>query len=607
MRYWLPVLTYKMLDQSQLMLTIINFGDKGILAMSAKAVLLAFLFPTSLSAQFIEEHRKVDWSLAGTTLEVQPSSQIIDIMTVGGIADQSASNSSAIQTAILQLNGGQGSIYFPNGTYLFDQTISLPDNTWLIGESNNSKLVFNLGGTGHCIEMAGGQSLDTVWVASPVTKGEMELEVANPSLVSAGEMLRIGMTDDDLVTSDWALGFVGQCVMIESITGNTVHLQDPLNLNLELARQPFAVRIIPRVNAGIECLSIERLDDAVDHYINIDIERAFNCKVKSVISDKTVFAHVGISSSCHIEVIDSYFKNAFSYGGGGEGYGAAIQYASSYNLVESNVFEHLRHAMLLQAGANANVFAYNYSLDAFWEGGGLPSNAAGDIVLHGNYPYLNLFEGNVAQNIIVDASHGINGPFNTFFRNRAELYGVVMDNNVATDSLNWIANEVSSTGFPFGNFALYGTGHLVHGNNVFGVVTPLGTESISDTSLYLDFPLTEFQESWPLIGFPAMLDVNELPAQERYTLGEFTSCADAVITKVEDQVLIWQDQVGKLRIDDSLTGASFKVYSVHGKLVKTGAIHSNEILQLSEVGIYLIEVNHVQLGTKMFKFIGGQP
>lgn len=98
-----------------------------------------------------------------------------------------------------------------------------------------------------------------------------------------------------------------------------------------------------------------------------------------------------------------------------------IQFTSNECLVQNNVFDYLRHAMILQAGANANVFAYNYSFNPFWTS--TPSNSAGDMVLHGNYPYLNLFEQNQGENIIIDNSHGPNGPFNTFLEIAHPLMG----------------------------------------------------------------------------------------------------------------------------------------------------------------------------------------
>ena len=96
--------------------------------------------------------------------------------------------------------------------------------------------------------------------------------------------------------------------------------------------------------------------------------------------------------------------------------------------------------MLLQAGTNGNIYSYNYSLQQ--KRTELPSDAAGDIVLHGNYPYANLFEGNIAQNIGGDASHGMNGPANVFFRNRALHYGIAFSAG-SGDSSIVIYNEVT--------------------------------------------------------------------------------------------------------------------------------------------------------------------
>jgi len=76
---------------------------------------------------------------------------------------------------------------------------------------------------------------------------------------------------------------------------------------------------------------------------------------------------------------------------------------------------------LVQHGANGNVFAYNFSFNAKSYAGefiGPIYYKNTDISLHGHYPFSNLFEGNIAQYIYSDHSHGANGPYNTFLRNR---------------------------------------------------------------------------------------------------------------------------------------------------------------------------------------------
>jgi hypothetical protein len=75
--------------------------------------------------------------------------------------------------------------------------------------------------------------------------------------------------------------------------------------------------------------------------------------------------------------------------------------------------------MVVQAGANSNVFGYNYSTAQVWNcGGGCPDGSGPDICIHGNYPFANLFEENEVVMIMADGEHGQNGPYNTFFRNR---------------------------------------------------------------------------------------------------------------------------------------------------------------------------------------------
>jgi hypothetical protein len=75
--------------------------------------------------------------------------------------------------------------------------------------------------------------------------------------------------------------------------------------------------------------------------------------------------------------------------------------------------------MLVGTGANRNVFRFNYAANNKWDVSALGKDLqAGDIRLHGRYPYANLFEGNSVDFVWGDATHGLNGPYNTIFRNK---------------------------------------------------------------------------------------------------------------------------------------------------------------------------------------------
>jgi Secretion system C-terminal sorting domain len=205
--------------------------------------------------------------------------------------------------------------------------------------------------------------------------------------------------------------------------------------------------IKPLMNIGIENLKITRygtlrLGDAS----NVDYNLAVNCWMKGVESFFTLENHVMVRYSSHIEISGCYFHDAVNVGEGGFGYGVDIQKSSTNCLVENNIFRKLRHAMLVQDGANANVFGYNYSRDQEWycDRYGIDICADGDgadLCVHGDYAYSNLFESNWVTNIWLDAIHGWNGPFNTFLRNITEQRQYIMNFNA--HYTNFVGNEFS--------------------------------------------------------------------------------------------------------------------------------------------------------------------
>jgi hypothetical protein len=155
---------------------------------------------------------------------------------------------------------------------------------------------------------------------------------------------------------------------------------------------------------------------------------------------------VNLSESLWCEVRDSYMHDAHDHGGSGHGYGSNLGTHATVNLVENNIFVHLRHSMLVQVGATGNVFGYNYSIDPYANGGGWTPC---DISLHGHYPNMNLFEGNTIQEVDVSDYWGPCGPGNTFFRNRTEAEGIeVMDyshrQNVFGNELGTDPNIIST-------------------------------------------------------------------------------------------------------------------------------------------------------------------
>lgn len=326
---------------------------------------------------------------------------------------------------ILRENSGGCQIFFPRGEYVFKKPIKLHSGCVLKGEY--ASFTFDLDHQHDCIIARGSASKDTLYYGAPLAKGQQEINasfferVDNQWLIP-GQYYLIVDEDEELAESWWARRKTGQIVMPKKVNNDLVVLLEPL-------RRDFGknIRFVP-LNmvywVGVEGIEIYNKNKTEQQTSNILFQYCRDSWVKEVRSQYCNYAHFTGEFITNCEIENNEFSDAHDYGSGGKGYGVALQFASGNCLVINNEFVSLRHSMLVQAGANGNAFVRNDSEEAYWTDTRLPKNAAGDIVLHGNYPYANLFERNDCNTIVIDKSHGYNGPDNLFFENTIESYGI---------------------------------------------------------------------------------------------------------------------------------------------------------------------------------------
>ncbi|MBK7374944.1 MAG: T9SS type A sorting domain-containing protein [Chitinophagaceae bacterium] len=502
-------------------------------------------FSQQLTATFGGSPVKHDWQRGGYPGDTVPGFPVVDITTFGGNNTGTVANDLALANAVSSLGGADAVIYFPPGNYLFTGTINLRSGLILRGAgSGNTTLTFNLGaGSGHLISVQGSAGASTP-VTAAVQQYSNQVTVTNPGIASIGNFIKVYQDNETgLINDSWANNTVGQISYLKSKSGNTFTFYTRHRRAIPLSGAPTAQLLNMVKRAGIECLKIKRMDPdpTANQTSNIIFNYAAFCWVKGIESDSANFAHISILNSSNIEVTGSYFHGAFSYGGGGEGYGVVCHLSTGDCLIENNIFKRLRHAMLLQAGANGNIYSYNYSLEQLRTE--LPSDAAADIVLHGNYPYANLFEGNIAQNTGGDASHGINGPANVFFRNRALHYGIAFSSGSGDSSLV-IYNEVTGTGnsgiFPFLPLGGLGTNgpnsiasknyRVLSGGFVGNMESSFAPNQAATYAYFLE-PVRPYFFSADLqpMGFPAVYNspFTSIPARDRFiAAGTFTYCSN---------------------------------------------------------------------------------
>jgi hypothetical protein len=483
-----------------------------------------------------------NWSFFGLKDTSTLNFNNIDLSNYGLYSSGLIPNDSLLSSIIGTTSSGSAAgviLNFPAGIYLFNQTINLPENIVLKGRGADSTILkFNLNGVGHAIEVLGSISSDTTSITQNIYKDSNSIFVYNSSSFIAGDWIRIIHNDSPMINNSWALNTVGQIVKISQVLNNKLILSSALRMNYNTSSNPFIKKIIVKENTGIECLKIIREDVSVNQVSNLKFSRTANCWVSGIESDKCNFAHIDAEYSSNLSISKSYFHDAHNYGSGGKAYGVMLHFTSNECMVEDNIFNHLRHSMILQAGANGNIFSYNYSLDPFWTGVFFPSNSAGEIVLHGNWPYANLFEGNDVGNIVVDNSHDANGPHNTFLRNRARGYGIFFS-DTSSPGQHFIGNEVTndSLGAPFNslNYFIQGSNHLLFGNNYLGNIDPIGTDSLSILSYaYSSIPDFIPSNQWAGIGPPNILNSVSIPGKDRYNYNAiFSNSCGENLTQVK--------------------------------------------------------------------------
>lgn len=478
-------------------------------------------------SQDLPLERRCDWKNPGAHELDTKKISFVNPLDFGADSSGRTDCTTALNSAIMSLQSRAGVILFPPGKYMFLSTIQLRDSLVIRGScAENTYFIFDLKGRPEdCFLIRGKKNVTSVKLAADALKSSKSVAPAENLNLKKGDWIKIFEEDANRITSSWASNSIGQLVKVKDIQNNVLILEEELRMDFTLLNQAAYTIVYPAKNIGLESFTIERKDATSSQTQNFNLELATNCWVTGIASRNCNFSHITIQESSHINVKNSHFSKAFDYGGGGKGYGITLQQTSGRCFISNNIFENLRHSILLQSAANGNVIAYNYSKDPFWTGTILPSNSAGDIVLHGNYPFQNLFEGNICQNIVIDNSHGINGPYNTFYRNRAELYGIFM-NEGAGDLQNFIGNEITHT--LLGQYFKTGKAHYEFGNNRNQVNIPPNTSQLTTNTLFLEGNpdcLSDFT-NFPSIGYPNKLNEGKNGAKERYENGFTTICSD---------------------------------------------------------------------------------
>lgn len=415
---------------------------------------------TSFSQSLAQSLDALHWSSAGLTEVKTPLTDTINILDYKNLkGNQQLSFSQLIHE--IQLANPRGClIHFPEGTYVFNEQIQLFSNCSLQGDGMGKTIFrFNLLKDEDCIRIEGKKGKNYHNVTSELLEGAHTIVLKNSIDLEAGDALYLIDDDQERVESDWSVGKTGQIVTIADISSDTVFLHENIRRNFS-TNSIKAWRLDMVENVQIKRLTVINNRRTSWQSSNILLRYARNCKLEKLNSIRCNYAHVQLEFSTHCEVLRCQLEKAHEYGNGGKAYGIALQFASGDCVIGENKTDSLRHAFVLQAGANGNVIAANYTQNPYWTEVRLPEDSAGDIVFHGNYPYYNLVINNKIDNLVIDGSHGINGPQNVFYLNEMRGYGIFIHRR--SDGQFIIENLIQKQKWPRGRYRVRGQQYEKH-------------------------------------------------------------------------------------------------------------------------------------------------
>ncbi len=495
-------------------------------------IVAAALSTLCVQAQQLPAAYYTDFAYAGYKGDI-PSPT--NIATPSGLDNTGATDMTSIIQAAINGVSGSGVVFLPQGTYLLKSTLTLKSNVVLRGNgSDKTQLRFDLSGSDDLILMKGSSVGSNLSLSTNAARGSKSVMLSSTSGLEAGNVVYLYQSPglkaypgDSWAQSNNSL----QVLHVKGVSGNTVTFEEPLRSTFSTANSAFVKKINAITNAGVEDLRLECVNmqysdpEQINSPANdnIVVDYADNCWIVGVEGYRSNGAHVDARRCVNLQISGCYFHHGHGYGGGGSAYGVCLTGGATQVLVANCIFDSLRHAMLIQGFSNGNVFAYNYSAREY-RTVSTPSDMGGDAILHGNWAHSNLFQGNIANNMVVDNPHGANGPRNVFLRNRFTSYGIKIQNlrtgdndnlqrnaSIGNDSTVLIGNEVThknersgSTSNYYGSYTLESEvkGTLQMGNYKQNTVTPNGTSAARYKTLYnLYQPLFwDIADSWTGIG-----------------------------------------------------------------------------------------------------------
>ncbi len=375
-------------------------------------------------------------------------------------------------------------LYFPEGTYYLKSILTITrDGVRLVGAGIDKTKFYQQNSE---IRFRSRRQNDLVLpLSTSPSRGGATLHTTGANQIKVGDFVQPlakfpwGGQEDKFKNEMENVGR-GQITVVKEIEGDQISVSEPIGLDFTSWPDPRLHVVTMLKDVGMESIHIEKLQ--ADNKDTVEFDRVTNAYLKGVRFFWTHAKTIEVRRSYRLFIENCNISQGWDKTSGGMSYGIHFSVNTTRCYAINNKLKQLRHAIVLQQGANHCVVAYNHT--------------ESNILLHGNYAHNNLIEGNVASaGINFDAVHGANGPYNFIFRNVAshESKGIGKLNGAAP---NVVIGNVSD------NYDVrdddYQAANRSAGIIDWGSLPP--NPALPPSLLYQRFPIFLEGRWWPLFG-----------------------------------------------------------------------------------------------------------
>jgi len=352
-----------------------------------------------------------------------------------GVVDSSATIASAMNH--LPANGV---LYIPTGTYLMNSQIYIPQgyNNFTIRGDGPTKTILKCGNNGIYFGASDGWIAPnpSVTVTAGLSKDSTSITVSDASQFTVGKMIRIAFQDETNSTaiqngavmtfavggSSPTNGLRKQITMVTGISGNTLHIFPGIYRTPDSGTASAQVwtALLQNNGVGVEDLAFDM--SAANGFAGILMEHCFGCWLRNVSISSVPNYAVDLEGCLQCEIRHCTFKDRQN--GGSNGAGILLNTVSA-SLFEDNIITNIVPSFEVNNGSSGNAFGYNLMENPSISGAvgfGADSN-------HGPHNSFNIWEGNIAPNLISDGYFGSDSE-DTVLRNW--FHGTCYDNSGLT-------------------------------------------------------------------------------------------------------------------------------------------------------------------------------